>query len=278
MRSVALAVLLAGCISIPPFHAATDDAPSGLPDGGAGPITARWISNAYREGGNDGQAAGTYMMSKTGYAIPTSGIDPGDLVLFIANIDNGPQGIWNLPTGFTQIAQHFYGPDTQTYVVGWKIAASEPSIYTGMYAPFASTSAAATISLIAVTGYDPANPIEFAVQTDHDTATNPADTGSPGLTTTADNSLLIYAAGADWTPSDGTNTVTLPDGYQQLASFGDRDTHWDWTCQAIAYKVQPTAGPTGPLTGSMSALKYSDSTMFIPGAGWSVLVAIAPRP
>lgn len=280
MRLVALAVVLTGCISIPPFHGASDagsDA-AAMPDAPAGPLAVRWIRNAYRDGGADTTATGSPMMSSAGYGIQTSGIVDGDLVLFIGNVDNGAAGFWHLPTGFTQIVQNYYGQDGQTYVVGWKIAAGEPIYYTGTYTMGVSSSAAATISLLAVTGYAPALPIETYQQTDHQAATDPADVGSAGITTTADNSLLIFAAGADWTPNNGMNMFQAPSDFQVLTEIGDRQTHWDWTSQALAYKYQAQAGPSGPLTSTLTATSYPDGATHIPGGGWSVLFAIAPRP
>lgn len=277
MRLVAFAILLSACVSIPPFRGTSDDASNGSADASLGPFAVRWISNAYRDGGEDADAHGTFMMSKAGYAIQTSGIVSGDLVLFIGNVDNGGQGFWNVPTGFTPITQHYYGQDGQTYVVAWKIAAVEPTFYTGLYKAGVTSSAAATVSLIAVTGYDPQNPIETALATDHQAPTDPADVGSPGISTTADNSLLIFAGGADWSPEDGSNTVEPPADFLPLTSVGDRDTHWDWTCQAISYKVQAQAGPTGALTSTLSGVSYSNGTMHIPGGGWNVLFAIAPH-
>src|SRR6266536_3265266 len=103
MRLVALAVLLSACISIPKFQAAGDGGSDGARDTSTGPLTARWISNAYREGGMDGQATGTQGMSSMGWSIPTNGIIDGDLVIFVANVDNGGQGFWILPTGFSEI-------------------------------------------------------------------------------------------------------------------------------------------------------------------------------
>lgn len=269
--------LLTGCVSIPPYRGSGDGGADGA-DGATAGLAIRAISNAYREGGDDGTAVGTYMMSKEGYAITTSGILDGDLVLFIANVDNGAQTFWNLPAGFTQVVEREYGQDGQTYIVAWKIAAGEPQLYTGTYLPSASSSAAATISLVAVTGYDPQNPIEGFWPTDHQVPTDPADVGSPGITTMVDNSLLVFAAGADWTPDNGTNTFESPADFELLTSIGDRDTHWDWTCQVIATKLQPVAGFTGALTSTLTAKSYSDGTTPIPGGGWSVLLAIAPQP
>jgi hypothetical protein len=279
MRWSAFAVLLTACVSVPPFHGATDDSGNGSSDGSIGPLAVRWIRNAYRDGGEDAVTFGTPMMSKTGYGILSADVNPGDLVLFIANVDNGSVDFWNLPTGFTKIVQRFYGADGQTYVAAWKIAgASEPQYYTGTYKVGVSSSAAATISLLAVTGYDPQDPIEIALPTDHQAPTDPAVIDSAGIRTTKDNSLVIFAAGADWNPENGTSSVVLPSGFQQLTSFGDRDTHWDWTNQVVAYRERATAGDTGPLTGTLSGLSYADNATHIPGGGWDVVFAIAPHP
>jgi hypothetical protein len=273
VRSAAVAVLLAGCISIPPFRG-----DAGGADTFAGPLNARFIANAYREGGPDSSGAyGTFGMSEAGYAVLTTGINDGDLVLLIANSDNGANNLFNVPAGFTQIVQREYGTDGQTYVIAYKIAGStEPMQYTGTYNPQVSSSHAATVSLIAITGYNAANPIEALYPTDHQTPTDPADVSSAGIVTTANNSLLIYAAGADWTPSNGENAATVPSGYTLLTSIGDRDTHWDWTSQVIAKMPQAIAGSTGALSNTLTGISYSDHTTHIPGGGWNVLLAIAP--
>ena len=277
MRGIACAVVLTGCISIPEFHG-NDDASNGSADAPIGPLAARFIANAYREGGNDGVANGTLMMSKMGFGIMSAGVNEGDLVVFIANVDNGAQGFWHLPAGFNQGVQNVYGQDGQDYVIAWKIAtAAEPSYYVGTYTSAAQTSAAATITLISVTGYNPQLPISVWLPTDHYAPTDPADTSSAGITTTADNSMLIFAAGADWTPNGGSNTYVLPADFQLLTSVGDRNTHWDWTSQVVAYKVQPVAGPTGALTSSLTGRSFPDGATPIPGGGWNVVFAINPR-
>lgn len=282
MRSAVVAVLVSGCISIPPFHgsdAGSDAGSDGMIDAPVGPLAARFIANAYREGGPDSTAQGTFGMSETGYAVLTNGIAAGDLVLLIANIDNGANNLWNLPTGFTQVVQRAYGQDGQTYLIAWKIAdGTEPVQLTGTYNTAISSSHAATVSLLAITGYDTANPIEAFLPTDHQTPTDPADVGSTGIVTTIDNSLLIYAAGADWTPNNGMNAASLPSDYTLLTSVGDRKTHWDWTCQVIAQTYQAQAGATGAVMNTLTGINYSDGTTHIPGGGWAVLLAIAPHP
>jgi hypothetical protein len=112
----------------------------------------RHIANAYftNWSGATFQSPG---MMHGGFEIPTDGIVDGDLVLFIANIDNGGPTVWPDPIapGFQQLVQQFYGADGQTYVVAWKIAGGEPATYSGTYGG-GIMSASATISLVAVSG------------------------------------------------------------------------------------------------------------------------------
>lgn len=273
MRAIVLVFGLTACVSIPPFHGETSDA---SPDAAPSPLAVRWISNAYRIGGNDPVQGSTSGMLKESWTIPTTGIVDGDLVLFIANADNGFENFWKLPPGFTVVVNHTFGSDGQSYVVGWKIAAGEPALYAESYQFTGKNGGSTTVSLVAVTGYDPQAPINAFRAWDYPTNTDPVDISSPGLTTTADNSLLVFAAGADWVGENGFETVTEPDGFTKVTSFGDMNDRFDWSTEYIASKVQPAAGPTGAIVASTSAVNISDGTVRIPGAGWDVVVAIAP--
>ena len=266
MRIGLLVLALSGCVSIPPYQGTTD---------GANAPTVRLVREAYRDGGEDSVAHGTPGMSKAGFSISADGINAGDLVVLVGSVDNGIENFWNLPDGFTELIDREFGPDTQTFAISWKIAANEPATYTGTYLPGISTSGAATITLLAIGGADPTTPIEAFVpydqgKDDHD----PIDVGSPGLTTTVDNSLLVYAAGADWHGEGGRNTFTAPDGFTQVAAFGDRNIDWDWTSETVAWKTQATAGVVPPIVASTSAVHTGDSTPIV-GSGWSTLMAIA---
>src|SRR5438477_30533 len=84
-----------------------------------GPPTPRLISTAWFNG-----AGSTAGMTHSGFSIPTTGVSDGDLLILIANVDNGSSALWPNPIapGFTQLAQTYFGSDGQTYVADWKIA------------------------------------------------------------------------------------------------------------------------------------------------------------
>lgn len=278
MRLGVLVLGLAGCVSIPPFRGE-----QASPDAAPSPLAVRLIGNAWRDGGAGG--TGTPGMMQELYSIPTTGIVDGDLVVFVANVDNGFQDFWKLPPAFNTIANRKFGGDGQSYAVGWKVAATEPAVYSETYRYAMMTSGAATITLLAVTGYDQENPINASISWDADLVqSDPANVTSPGVTTTVDNTLLIYAAGADWEGESGTNTFNPPDGFTLLTSFGDRGPltdatkNWDWTSQMVASKVFPMAGETGMLMASMAAVNSANTSTRIMGEGWDVLLAIAPAP
>jgi hypothetical protein len=238
--------------------------------GPGSPPVARLISTAFFS--NTNASAG---MSHDGFSIPTNGVHDGDLMLFIASIDNGSNTVFPNPiaTGFHQLTQQFYGHDGQTFVVQYKIADHEPVNYTGTYGSGLG-SGASVLNLVAFTNFDPAQPIN-AIHVFHEPQTTadmtPVFGNSPGVTTTVDHCLLVYASGADWGGSPGENTFETPTGFTKLAEFGDHgDNSWDWTSQQIDTKVQDAAGATGPVTGSLTGT--------FNGTAWTVLLAIAPPP
>jgi hypothetical protein len=238
-------------------------------DGGADPLAPvpRVIGNAYYSP-NGTPSDG---MSATGFSIATDGIVDGDLVLFIANGDNGSNTVWPIPVslGFTQLAQQFYGSDGQTYVINYKIASDEPNAYVGTYGAGVGSSAA-TITLIAVSNVDPISPVgNSKVVFDPGAGTSPVVGTVEGVITTAPNSLLIYAIGSDWLGEGGSNTFTPPDGYTALTSIGDLGgASWTWTSQAIAYSIQIDPGSTGLVSGTLTGTQL--------GIAWNALIAIAP--
>lgn len=193
----------------------------------------------------------------TGYSVGTSGVVNGDLLLFIGTIDNGTgaNSIWPNPVapGFTQLSQIYYGNDTETYVVAWKIANNEPATYSGAYGA-GLISGSSVITLVAIGGVNPTTPI-VASWFGNGGATNsltPAGVTASLIAPVA-NCIAVYMGGVDWNVTPGSNTFIAPSGYTILAQLGDRGGGtWDWTSQMVAYKTLFSAGPTGAVTGSYS--------------------------
>ena len=121
----------------------------------------RLIAQAWYSSATATTYASTVGMTKMGFEIPTAGIVDGDLVLFIASIDNGSNTVWPNPIapGFTQLAQNFYGSDGETFVVAYKLASGEPPKYTGTYGSGIGSGSSA-IALIAVSGANKVMPID----------------------------------------------------------------------------------------------------------------------
>lgn len=242
------------------------------PDLRSGPPVARLISNSFYTDWNGNTFELPANMSHDAFEVSTAGVVNGELLLIIANVDNGSSTLWPNPIapGFTQLVQSFYGNDGQTYVVAWKIANNEPATYTGTYGN-GKGSSSATMTLIAVSGANQTAPINYFYQ-QYATGSNvnPVPANNPGVTTTVDDCLLIYAAGVDWVGAVNSNTFTQPSGFTQLAALGDRgDNTWDWTSQMVGQKPHPTKGPTGAINGTLTSASSS-------GLGWSVVVAVAP--
>jgi len=240
-------------------------------DGGVVTLTPRLIANAYFSNFSGTTYASTAGMTKTAFEVPTAGIVDGDLVLFIANIDNGSNTLWPDPIapGFTQIAQSYFGSDGQTFVVSWKIANNEPPKYTGIYGS-GNGSGSAVIALIAVSGASSVMPVDNSLATFSSAAgMSPVVGSATGFSTTAANCTLILAGGVDWLGQGGTNTFTLPNGFTKLSQLGDHGTMaWDWTSQQVAWSTQAAAGATGNVDWSATG-SYN-------GQAWTVLVAVAP--
>jgi hypothetical protein len=194
----------------------------------------------------------------------------GDLLILIANVDNGSNTLWPNPIapGFNQLAQVFFGSDGQTYVVAWKLASGEPAMYSGAYGAGVGSSSA-VITLIAVAGANRTNPINAFLASNGATGAMPALATSAGVTTTVPNCTILYGAGADWLASPGSNTFLVPAGYSSLMQVGDHgDNNWDWTSEMAAWTTQAAAGPTGSISGTLAGTAN--------GIPWTVVLAIAP--
>jgi hypothetical protein len=286
-------------IAVPDAPPGTPDAPlAAVADARRGPADARKTVDAPRPDANNGAApvprlvseayysnySGLFFspagMTATGFEIPTTGVHDGDLLLFIASIDNGSPTLWPNPIapGFTQLVQAMYGNDGETYVVQYKFASGEPIKYTGTYG--ASTSGSAVLMLVAVTGVDPANPIDgFATGHFTGAGTAPVIGTSTGVTPGYANTIVVFASGVDWESYPGSNTFVFPSGYTPIASLGDHgDDTWDWTSQQISYEVRPTPGATGPITAEFDENEREDAGTAIVGTAWTVGVGLKAAP
>ncbi len=283
MRAIVgvLALAAGGCFSKPGFNGPGSDGGDGPDADDSHAPHLRLISTAYA-GSHEGNPVvrSSLGMTATTWEITAGGIADGDLLLFIANVDNGDNSnsIWRgLDTlGFSQLVQNFYnGGDGQTFIVDWKIAAGEPGKYTGTFGNGVS-SAAATIMLLAVTGYDPARmtPIADSIYANEPgmTGTMPSTATSPGVTTTVADTLLVWATGSDWLSAvGGSNTFTAPTGFTSLMTLGDHgNPMFDWTSEQIAYHVQTQPGFTGQIQGTLTGT--------VAGTPWDVVLAIPPPP
>ncbi len=216
-------------------------------------------------------------MTGTTWEISAAGVEPNDLLLLIGNVDNGSDNVWGgLATlGFTQLVQQFYnGGDGQTFVAAWKIAtASEPATYSGTFGD-GIASAAATIALVGITDYDDAltSPVTDSIAAVEPgfAGTMPSTATSPGVTTRASDSLLIWATGSDWLGSEGgSNTFDAPAGFTSLVTLGDRgNNQFDWSSEQIAYRVQPAAGASGEIHGTLTGT--------VPGTPWDMVLVVPP--
>jgi hypothetical protein len=249
--------------------AAADDLAAS--DGGVVTPVPRLIAQAWYSDFSGTTYASTVGMTKTQFEVPTAGIVDGDLVVFIANIDNGSNTLWPDPIapGFTQIAQAYYGSDGQTFVAAYKIAHNEPPKYTGTYGQ-GNGSGSSVIALIAVSGANSAKPVDNSLASFSSApGMTPVDGGSTGFVTTAANCTLLLAGGVDWLGAGGTNTFTLPGGFTSLSQLGDHGTAaWDWTSQQVSWSTQPLAGATGAVHWSAMGSQN--------GQSWTVLIAVAP--
>jgi len=269
------AVLLQGCFFEPgrpsasPNDSGVDGTGSGSGSGSGGPAPqVRLLTHAYYS--STGYSSG---MTASSWAIATTGVHDNDLLLFIANIDNGSSDTWVLPSNFTQTAQNFFGTDGETYVAGYAIAHSEPPEYNGVYGGTNIHSASAVIMLLAVTGYDPSQPVFQSVDMAGSVGVDPVPLASDLMTNRA-NTLLVFAGGADWFNSAGAQVVSAPPtGYTTIQALTDEGgSHLTWTSLLTAYKVQPTAGDTGQHVGHLTSTPEDD------GIPWTVEFAIPPPP
>lgn len=270
-----LLACLAGCGRLGFDETAASGAPGA--DANAATPVARVVSQAYWTNWFDmPNPIGTPGTSFTGYSLPTQGVADGELLLIVACVDNGSDTVWPDPLGpgFTQIEQRRWGNDGQSCSVNWKIASSEPAAYTGTYGP-GIVSASALLVLLAVSGADTIDDHMFTYGAG--TGTNPVSATSPGVTTSAPDSLVVYATGSDWECFEVTSVAfTVPAGFTQLFVSTDRGgiaNRKDWTAFQIATRPMSVPGATGAITSS----ETSDGSPQCLATPWTAAIVIPPR-
>jgi hypothetical protein len=269
VRRAAVLLVLAGCFTKPGAPGDGD----GSVGGGPAPV-ARLLHKANFS--NFGNTPGT---THDGFTISTSGIVDGELLLFIAQIDNGTTRTWPLIDGFTQLSQDSYGMhDTQTSVIEMKIADHEPSEYVGTYKDIGTmNSGASIVTLLAVSGADPMTPIadtDIFVDIDYfDTARGKVS----GVVTTRPDSTLIYVNSGDWlSMGSGQGFFVEPPGFTKILEMGDHgDNSFDWGTMEISSMAEHAVGPVPDVVGSSSAVG-GPGTLMATGYG-AVIVVQPPR-
>lgn len=220
-----------------------------------------------------GPMYGTPGMSRAGFEIRADGVHDGELLLLIGCVDNGSSTAWPSPiaSGFTQLDQDAWGSDLETCVVAWKIAASEPATYAGTYGS-GIVSGSSVLALVAVSGARSVGPIaDYLVSpTPPGTNTDPVIASSPGIDTTEPDTLVLFAASADWTCAMAHSvSASVPSGFTTLLHMGDQgNDDCDWTWLQIESMVQHASGPTGQISATQT------STPGCTGSGWTATIAI----
>jgi hypothetical protein len=282
-RNLICFALLAGCF-IKPNKVDRDGGGGGDDDGGGGFHDARTvdakpadpafkpivIANAHY---SDVSATPLNTQGHYYLAVPANSLHAGDLLVIVGNVDNAPQ--WHMPDATWQQQRNvFFGHDGQTFVVFTKIAtASEPDHYEANIDNVNSGACAVTLLAIPKAG-------NLAVQ--HRVAPmcgsaggcgeNPVNNIADPVTTTVDNTMVIYAAGVDWLDQTAMLSTTSPAGYTTLASYGDKDTQdfW-WTSLLVAYKIYTDPQTTPAIVGTSTSTGIN-------GQSWALTIAIEPAP
>lgn len=234
---------------------------------------ARLISAAYFTDWY-GTAYGTPGMGRTGYEIRSVGVRDGELLLLIGCIDNGSTTVWPSPLGpgFTQLEQDTWGTDVQTCVVAFKVAGAEPSTYAGTYGQ-GIFSGSSVLALVAISGARSVDPItDYLATPTPGTNATPVVASSTGLITSSPDTLVVFAASADWAcTASHVVSATVPPGFSTLLHRGDQGTDaCDWTWLQIETMTQHVAGPTGQISSTQT------SSTGCTGTGWTAALAIAP--
>ncbi|HET9988187.1 MAG TPA: hypothetical protein VFQ65_06700 [Kofleriaceae bacterium] len=285
-RNLVCFALLAGCLFKPNRvdpnggdggGSSFEDAPVKLDTGTTPDFTARLAARAYW---NLEAGTGTPMMDHETFALPSTNVVAGELVLLIGSVDNQP--VITAPPGFTLLTKTPYGDgETQTYVAYWKIATTnEPAYYIGKYpnnnTTGASSAAGAYVLLtIGMARDSPSIVTQNEICAPNCTYSLMMPTPSQGVGTTVDNSIVIYAAGGNWLSTDGLDVYDLPAGFTLLTAFGDYGTNrFNWTDIMVGWQLVPTARPAVAVSGMITADQPNHMSM---GSPWTVEIAVAPQ-
>lgn len=282
VKLVALALVVTGCL-IKPNRVAGDaggemptDSATGSDDSGIGgneKINARVVDVAFF-GQNAGSSQG---ITAAKWQLATTSLMPDELAIVVGNVD-GDVMLTNIPPGFALIAERHFGPSPgQTYFAFAGFADTNGSPLNGGYS--ATTSGYMAMALVAVHGATMTAPPVAAITNDSCTANCTAlalsnvKLNAPEVITIADNSLLLFAGGADWlTP--GHLTMQSPGEMTRLLEATDQGTATTFAFSKsslmLAAGLQPVAGTSTDYSGAMS----SDVTTG--GLPWTMLVAVAP--
>lgn len=284
VKLVALALVLSGCL-IKPNRVAGDagsDKPvdgttAGSGDdsgvGGNAHINAHVLSTAFF-GVNSGSSP---HVSATTWELATPNLMQDELAIIVGNVD-GDVMLTNIPPGFALVAERHFGPPPgQTYFAFAGFADANGAPFSGGYT--SPTSGYMAMALVAVHGATMTAPPVAAIMNDPcttgcaATAALNVKLNAPEVITIADDSLLLFAGGADWL-AGGQLTMQSPGAMSPILQITDEGTAttlgFSKTSLMLAVGTQATAGTSDDFSGAMT------TTGAMGGLPWTMLVGVAP--
>jgi hypothetical protein len=294
VRALLVTIALPACLlkPSPPGNGTNDGGQTG--DGGSGSGgsgSGSGGSGSGSSGGSDGSAMVPRVLAKAWYSdvgmsqnmgssaywISTFGVQDGDFLLLIANMDNGSDDEFVSPPNFTKLDDHYYyGGDGQTFYAAYAVANGEPDHYSEAY-KYEAGSRMTAMALIAIAGADtsdPPNVSNYYLGTSAVVSPQAEITSSDDITT-VNNCAVVVAAGADWLHFDTSVAEEMPSQVPLLAELtdqGDLATDADWTSLTVGWFPQVAAGP---LPDYSITLATGSADM---GEAWGVVIAVAPAP
>jgi len=176
-----------------------------------------------------------------------SGTQSGDVMIAHVVVRTAGNAI-TAPTGWSQIVRKDTGSALST-VAYYKVASSsEPSSYTWNF----GTSGEASGGIGSYIGVNNATPVDVS-NGQLNTSSNNVD--NSGVTTTATNDMLVYAAGVVQATS-----VVLPSGFTESSSSASNSL----TTSEVSQKLDASTGATGTVHGTENGgTSYSNVTLLI---------------